>query len=135
MNQSSIIKNRQRAKQLLAFDGMVYGKCKPTDIDLAIDFQGRSFVFAELKGNRAPLTLGQKIHLQGLVKAIRAGGRLAWAIHAHHNTPSCHHDVSVKDAEVFSVYDGTSWSTDARGHSLDSVINAMHALHNEKEGE
>lgn len=130
--ESKVIKNRNRAKQLMAFDDMQYGKCKPTDIDVSIDFQGKSFVFVELKGNGMPLTLGQKIHLQGLVKAIRAGGRQAWAILAHHDTPDCEHDVHVKESVVHSVYNGKSWATDAQGKQLDDIISAMHAVHEEK---
>lgn len=130
--ESGLIKNRERAKQLLAFDGMQYGKCRPTDIDVSIDFQGKTFVFVELKGAGAPLTLGQKIHLQGLVHAIRAGGRMAWAILAHHDTPDCEHDVHVGEAKVFSVYDGNSWSTEAKGKQLHQILEAMHAVHQEK---
>jgi len=83
---TSKIHNRARIRQIIDFDGLEWGKLRPTDIDLSIDWQGKTFVFVELKSAGTALTLGQRIHLEGLVKAIRAGGRLAWAVFAHHDT-------------------------------------------------
>lgn len=104
--QSELINNRERAAQLLAFDGMQYGKCRPTDIDLSMDWQGRYFVFVELKGARKGLTQGQRFHLQALVRAIRAGGKQAIAILANHNTPDTEHDVHVGESTVRMFFDG-----------------------------
>lgn len=126
MKQSSIINNRKRAAQLLAFDGMQYGKCRPTDIDMAMDFQGKYFVFTELKGGTAPLTIGQKIHLTGLVDAIEAGGREAIAILAHHNTPDTEHDVHVAESIVHSVYQGGRWERINIEIYLDTFIQNLH---------
>ena len=126
MKQSKLIKNRNRAAQLLAFDDMQYGKCRPTDIDLSIDFQGKYFVFTELKGRGVPLTLGQKIHLTGLVDAIEAGGREAIAILAHHDTPSCDDDVHVAESIVHSVYQGGRWERIMLKVTLDKFIESLH---------
>ena len=122
--QSDLINNRDRAKQILAFDGMQYEKCRPTDIDFSLDFQGNVFIMGELKGQGAPLTLGQKIHLEGLVKAIRKGGKDAYAILAHHDTPNTSHDVRVSEATVFSVYDGVTW--DRKTVTVDQFIKKVH---------
>ena len=126
--ESELIKNRERAKQLLAFDDMQYGRCRPTDIDLSMDFQGRTFVFGELKGNNMPLTLGQKIHLEGLVKGLRKGGKTAYAFLAHHDTPDCEHDVHVGDAVPAKVFNGNTWFTPEQS-SVDSLLKAIHEEH------
>lgn len=107
---SKLIKNRERAKQLLAFDGMQYGKCRPTDIDMAVDFKGKVFIFCELKGAALPLTIGQRVHLEGLVKGLTAGGRVAYACLASHDTPRTEDDVSVAEATVVTVFDGKKWT-------------------------
>ena len=133
MKQSTIVKNRERAKQILAFDGMQYGKCRPTDIDVAMDWQGKTFVFVELKGAGAPLTLGQKIHLTSLVDAIVAGGRKAYAILAHHDTPNCSHDVHVAESSAHSIYSGgNGWTKLPEGVKLDILINKLHRQHEER---
>ena len=126
MLESKLINNRKRAAQLLAFDNMQYGKCRPTDIDVSMDFQGKCFIFTELKGGTAPLTLGQRIHLTGLVDAIEAGGREAYAILAHHNTPDTAHDVHVAESIVHSVYSGGSWERMNVEVTLDKVISDIH---------
>ena len=126
MKQSTIINNRKRASQLLAFDHMQYGKCRPTDIDLSMDWQGKFFTFVELKGGTAPLTIGQKIHLMGLVDAIEAGGREAIAILAHHNTPDTDHDVHVAESIVHSVYQGGQWEKINIEIYLDTYITSLH---------
>lgn len=104
--ESTLINNREKAKQILAFDGLQYGLCRPTDIDLSMDFKKECFIFGELKSTGSTLTVGQRIHLEGLVDAIRAGGKLAYAFVAHHDTPDCEEDVHVAEAIVAVHYDG-----------------------------
>ena len=128
--ESDLIKNRDRAKQLMAFDDMQYGRCRPTDVDISIDFQGRTFVLGELKGNNMPLTLGQKIHLEGIVKAIRAGGKVAYAFLAHHDTPECEHDVRVAEAVPHKVFNGKEWFTPEQT-SVHSLLQTIHKEHKE----
>ena len=125
---SELIRNRARAKQLLAFDGMQYGKCRPTDIDVSLDFQGETFVFVELKGPGAPLTLGQRIHLEALVKGLRAGGKEAVAILAESKAPDPETDVHVAEARVLAMYDGFQWVQEEGDIKLDTAI---HFIHNE----
>ena len=125
---SELITNRSRAKQLMAFDGLQYGACRPTDVDLSMDFQGRTFVFGELKGGNVGLTLGQKIHLEGLVKAIRAGGKVAYAFLANHDTEDTTHDVKVSTARVNKVYNGMLWYTPEQ-ETVDELLTAIHKEH------
>ena len=127
--QSKLIRNRSRASQLLGFDGMQYGKCRPTDIDVAIDWQGKTFAFVELKGKGKALELGQKIHLQHLVNALRQSGRVAYAIYAHHNTPNASHDVLVADALVWSVYDGARWNRELGDVTVDEKLAEIYDMH------
>lgn len=124
--QSELIKNRERCKQILAFDGMQYGLCRPSDIDFSMDFQQKLFILGELKGDRAPLTRGQQIHLEGIVKGLVAGGKEAYALLCHHNTPDCEHDVHVAEATVTKVFDGKKWHTLTLKISVDKWITNIH---------
>lgn len=117
--------NRARASQLVDFDGLQWGKCRCTDIDISFDWQGKLFGFVEIKTGDAPLTVGQKIHLTSLVDAIEAGGRKAVAIVASHSTPLSS-DVMASDCTVRQVYTGGKWkkftdSLETLSEYLDSI--------------
>ena len=122
--------NRERAKQLLCFEGLQWGSCRPTDVDLSMDFAGRTFVMGELKGNKMPLTPGQRYHLEGMVKAIRAGGKVAYAFLAHHDTPDCEHDVKVAQAKVAKVFNGEKWFTPEQ----ETVLELLDTVKKEHDG-
>lgn len=131
---SEIIKNRERAAQMLAFDGLTYGKSgrlRPTDIDLSIDWQGRSFVFVEVKGNYMPLTPGQQYHLQGLVNGLRKAELSAIAIHVNHDTPDVDHDIFVKDCVVVQFYDGKrrGWVKPSKKTTLEEFMQDLYEKH------
>lgn len=128
---SELITNRARAKQILAFDDMVYGRCRPSDVDCSIDFQGETFAFVELKGAGVGLTLGQKLHLEGLVKGLTAGGKVAYAVLANHDTPDTEHDVRVSAAQVAKVFDGRMW-IGYDGITVDELLNEIHEAHLER---
>ena len=121
--------NRDRAKQLIDFRGLQFGKCSPTDIDMSMDWQGKTFVFVEIKGSGKPITLGQKFHLEGLCNGLTRGGRTAWGIVAHHSITATCDDVVAHECIVDRVYDGNSWSTDAQGQTLGLLLEELYGLH------
>jgi hypothetical protein len=106
---SEAIVNRDRAGQLLAFDGLSWGKLRPTDMDLSMDFGKRVFIFGEIKGGTRPLTTGQKIHLMALVDAIEKGGLKAYAFLAHHDIKDTDKDVHVAECTMARVYTSGAW--------------------------
>lgn len=132
---TSKIHNRARIRQIIDFDGLEWGKLRPTDIDLSIDWQGKTFVFVELKSAGTALTLGQRIHLEGLVKAIRAGGRLAWAVFAQHDT-DVSEDVTAADAVVSSIYEGDKWIKQINDTPtlLSDTLNTFYDVHQKTRG-
>ena len=119
---------RARAEQLIDFKGLQWGKIRPTDIDLSLDWGGQTFVFVELKGLGKGLTLGQKIHLECLVKAIKAGGKEAYAILAQHSTQA-KEDIVASESTTIKVYDGNVWCTSHTGKELHEVLNQLHNEH------
>ena len=102
------VRNMALLSQPVLNEGLVFGKCGMTDIDLSCDWQGKYFVFVELKWGTAMLPMGQKFHLEGLVKAIRAGGRRATAILAHHMAQGTD-PIMAADALVTRIYQGKGW--------------------------
>ena len=127
----SSFKNRARAAQLIDFAGLQWGKLRPTDIDLSIDWGGKTFVMVEVKGINQGLTVGQRIHLEGLVRAIRAGGKTAWAVVAKHSTRATE-DIMAADCITAQVFDGNSWITEYTNNTLCDTLNVLHDIHTEE---
>ena len=124
--------NRHRAKQLLDFNGLKWGNIRPTDMDLSVEFQGRTFIFGEIKGMGRDITAGQRYHLEALVKGLRKGGCTAYAFLAHHSEADAKKDVFVADCGVTKVYNGVQWFTPEQ-ETVWELMNAIHKEH--KEGE
>ena len=103
---SKTVADRARHQQHIGFDGMTYGKCRPTDIDATMDWQGDTFVFIEVKTGKTNLTTGQQIYFRNVVDAIRAGGKAAYGIHVSHEVSDKADDVELATTEVIQYYDG-----------------------------
>lgn len=129
----SSFKNRARAAQLIDFQGLQWGKLRPTDIDLSIDWGGKTFVFVEVKGINQGLTVGQRIHLEGLVKAIRAGGKSAHAVLAKHSTRAAD-DIQAADCLSTSIFSGNNWETVDTNERLSFTLNSLYDTHIEEYG-
>lgn len=89
-----------RATQLIAFEGMRWGKITPTDIDFAIEARG-AYVFGEFKYKDKPLDLGQRLALQNLSKAVYPAPSLLFV--ATHETP-LPHAVIARECRVVEVH-------------------------------
>lgn len=100
----SSFRNREYAKQLIDFGGLKYGLCSPSDIDLTIEWKGKTFVFVEVKRKGTPLTIGQRLYLENIVKAINAGGKHAVALFVEHEEDDPDKDVLAKDTKVLAAY-------------------------------
>ena len=79
-----MIRNEEYCGQVVDWHNMRWGKVSFTDVDMSIDFGQEWFTFVEIKYMTSPLTMGQKLHLEGICDAIYAGGKDAIAIHASH---------------------------------------------------
>lgn len=59
-----IILNRERARQIRDFSGMLYGSITPTDIDGLIEYRNKCYVLFEEKYKDAALPRGQELALE-----------------------------------------------------------------------
>lgn len=64
------IRNRALAQKIRDFSGLRYGKITPSDIDAALEFNGRLFIFIEGKRTGAPLSYGQRLMFERLTDAL-----------------------------------------------------------------
>ena len=55
----SLVKYRERAKQIIDFTGLQWDTITPTDIDGLIEYKNKAMVFMEFKHNDAQMPKGQ----------------------------------------------------------------------------
>jgi len=107
MSNESIIVPRGKARngslttQVRDYSGLRFERnITPTDIDLAVDFGGRAFVFAELKFEGSPITTGQRKFFENLIYNLK---RPAIVFVACHNA-ILNQEIDGEKAEVVEAY-------------------------------
>lgn len=95
----SLFINRDRAKQLIEFKGVMEGSCSPTDIDGLIEYHNKAFIFIEVKGAGKDLPLGQSLALERLCDSLNQV-KPTLVIVADHNTQNPNDDIPLKDTTV-----------------------------------
>lgn len=110
------IRNRERAKQLRDFTGLLFKNITPTDIDAFVEFGDVLFVFIEAKQNGYSLPYGQKLGLERICDAIhrteneKGRQRLAVLLVIEHET-QCDEDIDCAEAPVVGIYQDARWET------------------------
>ena len=104
-----MIFNRERARQLIDFDGMNYGKILPTDIDGLIEYHGIAVIFYEFKYGNTDMPYGQRLAIERIVDAIAASGKHAVVFLCKHLVADPNEDVQAKDAIVTQTYYDGGW--------------------------
>jgi len=98
-----IIQNQKNFHQKVLFEGIRYGKCMPTDIDAAMEFDNKALILYELKYGEAQVPRGQMLLLQRIIDAWQQDGRQAVLFICRHDTPSGQ-DIELRKAKVTDVY-------------------------------
>ncbi len=103
------ITNRARFIQAIKFDGMKFGRITPTDIDAAIEFDNRLFIFIEAKFVGREILTGQRMFLERLANNTNdPPNKYAISIVAEHCIPS-DQDVILSDAIVRTYWRDGEW--------------------------
>ena len=134
-NQPGVIRHRARSLQVNDFRGLRYGKITPTDVDGAIDFDGRLFIFVEAKFVGTPIGRGQELFLERVVDALELRPvRYAFAIIADHCHPS-NEDVDFANMTVRAIRQNRRWSSVAEKRiSVRKAIDKMVAAVESRQG-
>jgi hypothetical protein len=116
------IVNRERAKQLIKFDGLMYGTKSLSDIDGVLDLGGRAFAFIEVKYKGTPLSVGQRILLENLVDNM---SRPTVSIFATHTVGAPEEDVIMAECEVAMYYWQGDWVTPEHTLTVGEVLSGF----------
>ncbi len=114
MDDRGKIKNRDRARQLVDFQELRWGKITPTDLDGFIDFGNNAFVCIEYKYQNAPIGYGQGLAFERLVNLMDAMGKPCILIHATHEQHDPDKDIDGANAIVAQTYYKGKWNPDGK---------------------
>ena len=64
MSSTSLIKNRNKVKQVIDFTGVQNGKLHPSDIDGVLEFDNKVLILIEVKRKFKPIPTGQRLLLE-----------------------------------------------------------------------
>lgn len=92
-----------RARQLISFEGLRIGKITPTDIDGAIEYRDKAYIFIEVKHRNKEIPLGQRIALERLVKDT-GEGKKSLAIVCEHCTDDTSQHIDMANCMVRDLF-------------------------------
>jgi len=84
MSERGKIRSEKYARQQVRWPSMRWGNITPTDIDGALDFSDRLYIFFEVKHISSHLNTGQRLLLERMCKRINDSGAVSVALVAQH---------------------------------------------------
>lgn len=104
-NNRGKIQFRDRARQIVDFSGMRYGKITPTDIDGLIEYHSiGAYALFEFKLEGCDIPLGQMRALTEIVDDLNKVGKLACLFICEHNAENPEQDIVAAEAKVKAIY-------------------------------
>lgn len=101
----SPFKNRDRAKQLILFDGLDFDtNISPMDLDGLIEYHDKKRVLIEAKLVNTPVPTGERLALERMVNDFGKAGKKALAIIADHKVFDPKEDVHIRECIVRELY-------------------------------
>lgn len=124
MTARGIFHTINRARQLLRFDNLRWGSATPSDIDAAIEFDDRLYVFVEAKSYLGQLQTGQRILLTRIADGLQTDTRHAFVLLAQHTTKP-DEDVMLDRAIVQAYYYKRTWHTPQYTTTVKAAIDTL----------
>ena len=101
------IHSRDRARQLVSFEGMELGeRAWPTDFDAVVEWRNIAWVVFEVKHGGKDVPRGQRLALERFVADVCRGGKMALAAVVEHHVDDPAEDVVLARCRVREVYVG-----------------------------
>jgi hypothetical protein len=102
-----IIRDREHARQIRDFSGMLYGAITPTDIDGLIEFKNKCYVLFEEKYKDARLPHGQELALERICDDLGKIKPALLIVASHETEPD--KDIDVANSYVVKFRYQSAW--------------------------
>ena len=103
LNERGVYQNANRGRQLLRFDGLIYGNISPTDIDGLIEYRNRLWIMFEAKMQGKDVPQGQRLALERFIQNVRYAGKHGIAMIVEHDVKDTGQDIYLKDCNVREI--------------------------------
>ena len=108
--ESNLIRNVDQIKQVLDFSGLQLGGGRyPMDIDGFLDWQGRQFIFIEVKYGDTALPRGQELAYERLCDTCVAGHVNSVVLVAQHHSEDLSQPIDCAELQVTKVRYQGGW--------------------------
>lgn len=118
--QPNVIKFPNRMAQIQSFQNLKINGYTPSDIDIAYEIGGRTFIFGELKRTGVQVPKGQSLLLRHIFDGLNQAGKNVLVFLAEHDT-SPGEDIDVGNLEVKFIRwcrKGRVKSSFTKGHTV-----------------
>lgn len=116
------IHNRERAKQLRDFSGLLYGNITATDLDGLIEYKNKGYVFIETKLQGTLLDFGQKLALERITDDLTRSNKPAICIVSDHNINDPTRDIDVAKTIVREYRLRGRWNTPHNSYTTKQMV-------------
>ena len=103
-----LIRNRKKVRQVIDFTGVQNGRMHPSDIDAVLEFSNRILILMEVKYNRVPIPLGQRLLLERICDSWHT--EEACVLKVEHGFDDDDVDIPLDECRVTSSYREGAWS-------------------------
>ena len=96
--------NKDRARQLIRFDGLKYGNITPTDIDGLIEYQNKLWILYEAKYADKDVPQGQRLALERFIQNVKGDGKHGIAMIVQHDVKDTRKEIFLGSCKVREIY-------------------------------
>jgi len=120
----SLIKNRNRVKQVIDFTGVQNGAMHPSDVDAVLEFDNKILILMEIKYKSRPIPTGQRLMLERICNSWHVEGR-SIVLRVEHDYEDENTNIPLDLCLVSSYYHRRGWVVLENKMPLINYLNAL----------
>lgn len=124
MSSTSLIKNRNKVRQVIDFTGIQNGKLHPSDIDGVFEFDNKILILIEVKRKFKPIPTGQRLLLERICDSWHTNDR-ALVMKVEHEFDDDTLDIPLKQCKVSRLYYKKHWVTLPQPEDFKTYLNRL----------
>lgn len=120
---SSLIRNRNKVKQVIDFTGVQNGKLHPSDIDAVLEFDNEVLILMEVKYKFNKIPTGQRLLLERICDSWHTEKSAVLKIEHEFNDENL--DIPLDKCKVTALYYKKEWIYYKNPYEFKTYINNM----------
>lgn len=124
MSTQSLIRNRNKVKQVIDFTGVQNGNMHPSDIDAVLEFDNRILILIEVKREYVKIPTGQRMLLERICDSWHTPEN-AIVLKVEHNFDDEEGNIPLERCWVTRAYYKGNWSTFGEPYNFIEYINTL----------